>query len=611
MAKEKLKSLITAFTPDGNYLAILSPDGTVKVWNTSNGSQFAEWSGTEEISDVSFSCMACSFIGKMRRKERGTCLVALGTNNGDISVVNISVGQMMWKSTAHHPGGVASLSFGSKGGRLHAVGKSGGASEMMSETGELTREFKISKKSIAAVAYLCEDKIVAAIGHNIRILSWDDGKEVLKFSSNLDQLRSISSSDDAQFIVASGVGEKSLHVWKCNFGTRDVSNGLVLPLKHRPLRIECKNSCDGEDGLIVLSVSEAGVVYLWKLKSVSDEVNPTKISIKDDTSEADSLTSGGAKKNRVSIIAARIHALENCGLVKALISFGSVDSPQFSIVDIDRPDQEIIITATDIAMQENGLQVEEGLSNQKEKPRKKRAASDLEIASGTDNGHGDAKDGIHIDYDLDEPTMGDKLANLNLVEVAAKSQEKIESSPCTQPPSADSIHVLLKQALHADDRALLIDCLYRQDEKVVANSVSLLNPSDVLKLLQSLVSIIQSRGAVLVCALSWLRSLLLQHASGIMSQESSLLALNTLYQLIESRVSTFNQTLQLSSSLDLLYAGTVDDGIDENEIITPAFYEDKDESDEDVSADAMETESDESGQEPEILSDISDFEGME
>jgi len=38
------------------------------------------------------------------------------------------------------------------------------------------------------------------------------------------------------------------------------------------------------------------------------------------------------------------------------------------------------------------------------------------------------------------------------------------------------------------------------------------------------------RGSILACALPWLRSLLLQHSTGIMSQESSLLALNSLYQ---------------------------------------------------------------------------------
>lgn len=31
MGKEKLKSLVTSFTADGEYLAILSPDGTVRV----------------------------------------------------------------------------------------------------------------------------------------------------------------------------------------------------------------------------------------------------------------------------------------------------------------------------------------------------------------------------------------------------------------------------------------------------------------------------------------------------------------------------------------------------------------------------------------------------
>lgn len=64
--------------------------------------------------------------------------------------------------------------------------------------------------------------------------------------------------------------------------------------------------------------------------------------------------------------------------------------------------------------------------------------------------------------------MGEKLARLHLADNNEdKSNEDLESPPQTKPPSADSVHVLLKQALHADDRALLIDCLYRQDEKVM------------------------------------------------------------------------------------------------------------------------------------------------
>ncbi|KAL3840056.1 hypothetical protein ACJIZ3_024647 [Penstemon smallii] len=212
--------------------------------------------------------------------------------------------------------------------------------------------------------------------------------------------------------------------------------------------------------------------------------------------------------------------------------------------------------------------------------------------------------------DLNEPTMGEKLYNFNLTENDEPAQhENVDSSSLAKPPSADSVYILLKQALRADDRALLIDCLFRQDEKVVTNSLSVLQPSDVLKFLQSLVSIIQLRGAVLACALPWLRNLLLQHAGIIMSQESSLTALNSLYQLIESRVSNFNQALQLSSCLDLLYAETIDDGEEENDVVIPVIYEDDDESEDGGSEDSMDIESVQDGEDPaQAHSDVSDSE---
>lgn len=231
-----------------------------------------------------------------------------------------------------------------------------------------------------------------------------------------------------------------------------------------------------------------------------------------------------------------------------------------------------------------------------------------EIAKGVDE----------YNDDSNEPTMGEKLAVAglpleNIIEVEEVSAEK-------KPPSADSIHVLLKQALNADDRALLISCLLRQDEKVITNSVASLNLSDVIKLLKSLVPMVQSRGAVLARALPWLRSVLLQHSSGIISQESSFIALNSLYQLIESRVSTLNEALQLSSSLDVLYARTIgyDSEEDEDGVVAPVVYEDTeddddgDESDEEDEEDgsvvSMEIEGNAGNKEPHVFSDTSDVE---
>lgn len=80
--------------------------------------------------------------------------------------------------------------------------------------------------------------------------------------------------------------------------------------------------------------------------------------------------------------------------------------------------------------------------------------------------NGEAMDGVLVEDD-NEPTMGEKLAILNLQDIdKTESPEKQESPPLAKPPSADSVNVILKQALHAEDRALLLDCLYNQDEKV-------------------------------------------------------------------------------------------------------------------------------------------------
>ncbi|RZB69162.1 hypothetical protein D0Y65_038788 [Glycine soja] len=80
----------------------------------------------------------------------------------------------------------------------------------------------------------------------------------------------------------------------------------------------------------------------------------------------------------------------------------------------------------------------------------------------------EAAEGVLLDDDLNEPTMGEKLASLSVLD-GNKSRSDIEqeSSVPTKPPSADSVYVLLKQALNADDRTLLLDCLFTQNEKLV------------------------------------------------------------------------------------------------------------------------------------------------
>ncbi|KAM6585895.1 hypothetical protein CsatB_012897 [Cannabis sativa] len=627
-----MKHLISAFTPDGDYIAILSSNGKVKIWSTSDGSLFSEWKQLDENPGSKFSCMGCSFVGKKRRKVCGTLLLALGSSDGDVFVVDVSSGERKWETTGSFPGGVAGLSFTNKGRSLHVVGTNGMVSEMNSETGTPLLEFKASRKQISALAFSSDGNFLAVADDKICVLSLEDGKKLSKFSNEMGQVQFASISDDAGALITSGSRDKHLQVWSLDKNSGTVSRGSVLSMKHTPLTFQCKDGCNGKPGLTVLAISKSGVAYVWHLKSLlEDEVNPIKVTCKVNEDEKALQNGESVKNSRVSIFAARLQSLDASKDMKALVAFGSIDHPQFSLVDISKSGQDVVINASEETtnifengVAKDGLQPEATVSPKKnKKASKKRPASEADqstIGDIVDIGHGEAADGVLVDDDTNEPTMGEKLAGLNLAEDnTAKSNEIDESSAIVKPPSADSVHVLLKQALHADDRAILLDCLFTQDEKVIAKSISQLNPSDVLKLLQSLISIIQSKGAVLVCALPWLRSLLLHHASGIISQESSLLALNSVYQLIESRVSTLQSAVKVSSVLDVLYSGVLDEEQDEGEMNVPFIYEDRDESEED-SEDAMETDDDDnsdnanSDNDEEALEgafgDLSDLEGM-
>ncbi|KAK8949089.1 hypothetical protein KSP39_PZI005577 [Platanthera zijinensis] len=222
---------------------------------------------------------------------------------------------------------------------------------------------------------------------------------------------------------------------------------------------------------------------------------------------------------------------------------------------------------------------EKNTTHKHKKKSKKRELSNLDcsIREKHVNGEGEMQE-LEAESDMNGPTMEEKLASLQLLnDGKEKNTTEEETPPSKCIPSADSVHVLLKQALHAQDHALLLNCLSMKDEMVITKSTELLNPSEALKLLKSLISMIELRGAILICALPWIKCLLSLHASSIASQESSLQLLNSLYQLIDSRTSTYRYALQLSTCLDCLLT-EIPEG-DEETAAPVIIYEDGDSDD--------------------------------
>ncbi|KAF3661126.1 putative WD repeat-containing protein 43-like isoform X2 [Capsicum annuum] len=344
----------------------------LRVWNTSSGSLFGQW--RPENSGDSFSYMACCIVGKKRRNEQ-CLLVAIGSDDGNVLAVNISTGLVRWRKDGALPSGAASLFFVGKGRRIHAVAANGLVFEMNSKTGEVIKEFKGSKKPISLVAHSTNEKIIAVASDKLRFLSSESGKELLKFSPDSDAAQRIWLSNDAQFAVTAVFGEKQRQVWKLDFGERLQIMGIF-----------CKANYD---------------------HSKSQQRG-------------------------------------------ALIAYGSIESLEFTSVDISSPGKDIVTAAGEqaekevAAVQENGhvkkgadMEVEDANLIQRSKATNKRPASELDVTGAvtiTDNGNGEPIDGVQID-DLNEPTMGEKLAMLNLADNNEdQSNNNLESAVQAKPP---------------------------------------------------------------------------------------------------------------------------------------------------------------------------------
>ncbi|KAG8077400.1 hypothetical protein GUJ93_ZPchr0007g3507 [Zizania palustris] len=479
--------------------------------------------------------------------------------------------------------------------------------EFNSRTGESKDSIKASKKPINSFTISHDEKFMGISSKITRLFSVNEKREILRIPSGADPIQMMSVSDDGRFLVSCGENHKEVQVWSCDHDSCITVSTASLAMQNQPKLLDCTKSSSYGDGGIVLAVSKKGVVHVWHLQTLSqDEVMPTKISVKNSHD----------KKGRIPIISAKLCDANEDNTVKVHVAFVSPNILQFKVVDLDDTCKDINLVAEydTLALQDMVSPQERDLVQETKAPANNKEAAEPVLQESANPCHqgktnkrmssvldctNDTIKEVNPEYSLDEPTMEEKLASLNLLN---KSEITKEQSPSLAPPSADSVHILLKQALRADDHTELLKCLYNRDEKVIVKSISLLTPTDVVKLLKFSVLLIQSRGATLVCLLPWLQALLCRHMSCILSQDSSLMLLNSLYQLIDARTSTFKSALQLSTSLDYLLSEFPDEESDD-EATPPIIYEDKDTDDEDSEVDAMETDGESQDQE---LGDVTD-----
>lgn len=127
---------------------------------------------------------------------------------------------------------------------------------------------------------------------------------------------------------------------------------------------------------------------------------------------------------------------------------------------------------------------------------------------------------------------------------------------------ADSLAVLLTQALRANDRVLLERCLSTSNARVIKNTVARLVPLDAAAFLRAAVERLLSRPARAGQLAPWIKAVLHTHTGYLMSAPGVQAPMAALYQAIDGRVALYSQLLRLQGRLALITAHARTGGAD-------------------------------------------------
>ncbi|XVF66171.1 hypothetical protein PTKIN_Ptkin10aG0014000 [Pterospermum kingtungense] len=571
MGSSNIRDILTAFSPSLDYFAVCSGDGRIKIWDTLKGqiqTEFADIVSSEATNiyakaerghlSIDYKCMKWLSFHKKKKRKIGSSLLVLGTGSGDVLALDVSAGQLKWRISDCHPGGVSAISFAANASCIYSSGADGMVCEIDSSGGNLLQKFKASTKPISYMAVSSDGKTLVTAAAQLKTFDCSNHKKIQKFTGHPGSVRCIILTEDGKFILSSAVGERYIAVWRTDGGKKQ-SASCVLAMEHPAVSID--SLCVNNGDIYVFAISETGVGYFWYGQDVEKLRNakPTKLSL--------SLEDGLSKTHKgalPTIFAAKLQGIAKPASVHAFLAHGLLVKPSF---------QKIVVPyGADILLSSSQDGVLLPRSQSLNKLKKGMDAQNRVIALDRANAE-DAALPIPKIFNLhEEKDNRHRSLSVDTDDVMADSIDQGDQSKFVDG-KGDMVQLEAdSKALCMEDQLRSLGILDTSDppfDSIVFNGINLeanvppkkmravvssMEPSAAQKLLENLVRLWHSRSFSGNYVLPWIYSILVKHGHIVMSQEPVTQMLDSLSKNARSRGSAFQSLLQLSGRLQLVKA---------------------------------------------------------
>ncbi|KAF8041623.1 hypothetical protein BT93_A0276 [Corymbia citriodora subsp. variegata] len=619
MSSPNIRDLLTAFSPSSQFFAISSGDGRIKIWDTLKGqiqTEFVDIAANDPTDrfmkpdrghlSVDYTCMKWLDLGKKRKRKHGGSLIVLGTGGGDVLALDVASGELRWRISDCHPGGVTAISFSEKGSRVYTGGADGMICEIDPMTGNSFKRFKTSTKAISAISVSSDGSVLASASAQVKIYSCSDHKKIQKFSGHPGAVRSVIFTNDGKYVISCAAGERYIAVWLVD-GSKTHSASCTLSMEHPAVYLDSRCIGNGEDlkGLYVLALTETGVCYFWFGQNIEELRNsiPAKVSL----SIGDSLSKN--HHGAPTILAAQLQGIPSCAAGHILISHGLLVKPLFQKILVHSGENMNLNSSLDGILLPTGqslVRTKRGQDVRNKVTALDRANAEdalLPVPTFTDLGER-KKPHQHSGIDADEV-----IADIVNSRSQAKSlhSEQMRDDDLEMGTSTICLEDQLRSLgfiggndgsfnRSAPDPTFFNDINLEANlsNKKIRDAILSMGASDAYNLLRKLLALWQSRSSNAKLVLPWISRILVIHSDYVLSQEPMTELLYSLGKTAKARGVAIQPLLQLVGRLQLvvaqidkathdqtrdsLHKHQADESDDEDEDIDHVFYRDEDES---------------------------------
>ncbi|XP_046371992.2 WD repeat-containing protein 43-like [Haliotis rufescens] len=551
------------FSQNGEILVYSSPDGVLKLWDSSTGQLNKEYTPSSHLS-ATCSCLSWGpgrhLSGTPKRKRRKKSsggmeeigdldLIAIGTTNGNILLYSVAKGDIHTQFEEGHTDTVNGTCWHPEAPTLYSCSSDHNVIEWDVVTGKVKQKWKADKGSVYSVC-MCSHSHLLTAGRSIKL--WEiHTRQVLKsFTGHATEVfRLISvpligetppnpNSAEHSYFLSAARSDRVINAWQIDTSSKDKNALASFSLPDEPVYVNISKSSKDQSILLAV-VTKSGQVLVFEHTLNGRLKKPLRPKVKIQVVTA----GGGVKEDTprpIPVLAAHIQGGKEKSL---LLAHGSYLKPTFEKVAYDPSQPEVCLIREDplrTAFKKDG-----GVSKIRTPSISKEATVLVPANMVPKDPSLSADKRRKRQNSVGELTMEERLHAISL----DKSDTR---GGATAPPTAESVVHLLTQALQSKDKKLLSTVLHRSSEKVIQKTIRKLPIVCVLPLVHELSKRMEGHPQSASKSVKWLKTVMAVHTSYLMTFPEIVDKLSSLYQMMDARVSMFTKLSRLQGKLDLV-----------------------------------------------------------